>query len=288
MRLAVVVPVRNEERHLPAQVETLLAQEWDGEWEIVVVDNGSTDGTADVVRRYASRDPRVRYLLADDVADQSFAANAGVEATSADAVVFCDADDLTAPGWLSAMARGLAEHDVVTGVEELDRLNPPWLANSRGRAVETSLGTFSGIFPLVLGNNYGVRRDVWEMIGPLQVGFAKHGVLADQEFSLRCWLHGIDIALIQEAVVHYRYRPDAQSLWRQGFAYGSHRPLIARLLREAGGPPAPSLAGWKSWLLLLVRTPTVVTRAGRARWLWIAGNRAGQVVGSIRHRSLML
>ncbi len=285
MDLAVVIPARNEEKRLPAQLDALLAQHWDGEWEILVVDNGSTDGTAALVHEYSARHPRVRYLAATEVADQSYAANAGVAATNADAVVFCDGDDVVADGWLAAVGDGLRHHQVVTGPNELDRLNPPWLAESRGRSAADAAGTFSGIFPLVRGNNYGVRREVWGITGPLNTGYFP---VADQEFSLRCWLHGIDIVGLPAAVVHYRYREDSRTLWRQGFAYGSHRPLIAQLLKQAGKPLPPKFAGWRSWVLLVVRAPTVVSRRGRARWLWIAGNRIGQVVGSIRCRVVML
>jgi glycosyltransferase involved in cell wall biosynthesis len=285
MRLSVIIPARNEEHRLGQQLDALLAQEWGGEWEIVVVDNGSTDGTAAVVHDYAARWPLIRYLFADAVADQSFAANAGVEATTSDAVIFCDGDDIVADGWLSAMAAGLEIHDVVTGPNELDRLNPEWLANSRGRSIEGPVGTFAGIFPIVRGNNYGVRREVWAITGPLQESYFP---VADQEFSLRCWLHGVDIVGLPDAVVHYRYRDTARVLWRQGFAYGSHRPMIAKLLRDAGKPTPPKFAGWKSWIMLVAKLPTLTTRSGRAAWIWIAGNRLGQVVGSARYRTLML
>lgn len=283
-----MIPARNEEARLGAQLDALLRQEWDGEWEIIVVDNGSTDGTARLVEEYRQRSTRLRYLLAAEKADQSYAANSGVQATDAEAVIFCDADDIVGESWLAEMACGLAEHQVVTGPNLLDRLNAPWLASSRGRSAEGPIGTFAGVFPLVRGNNYGVRREVWEITGPLAEDFSKHGVLADQEFSLRCWLNGVEVVGLPGAVVYYRYREDARSLWRQGFAYGSHRPLIAKLLKEARKPGPPKFGGWKSWVLLAVTSPTVITRRGRARWLWIAGNRFGQVVGSLRHRTLML
>lgn len=283
-----MIPVRNEEMHLGQQLEALLAQEWDGEWEVIVVDNGSTDGTAAVVRTYMLRSHRVRYIHADEKADQSYAANTGVAASCAAAVAFCDADDVVDEGWLAAMAAGLTDHSVVTGPNLVDRLNPPWLAKTRGRSAEQPVGSFSGLFPLVRGNNYGVRREVWAAVGPLAEDFAEHGVLADQEFSLRCWLSGIEIVGLPDAVVHYRYRQDGRSLWRQGFAYGSHRPLIAKMLKEAGMPRPPMLSGWRSWLLLVGSLPGVVTRNRRATWLWIAGNRVGQLVGSVRYRTVML
>jgi glycosyltransferase involved in cell wall biosynthesis len=153
--LSVVIPVRNEERHLGEQLEALLAQEWDGEWEIIVVDNGSTDGTPGVVEVFAGRSPRIRYLSAVEKADQSYAANIGVQASDAAAIAFCDADDVVAEGWLAAMAAGLAQHDVVTGPNLLDRLNPPWLAGSRGWSALEPVGSFFRIFPWCAGTTTG-------------------------------------------------------------------------------------------------------------------------------------
>lgn len=288
MDLCVVVPAHNEERSLGDQLRALLAQRWGGDWEVVVVDNGSTDGTGALVERLAQDHPRLRLVRATERADQSYAANCGVAATTAAAVAFCDADDIVAEGWVAAMGDGLAEHDVVTGPNELDRLNPRWLAETRGRSIEQPVGSFAGIFPVVRGNNYGVRSEVWERIGPLSESFARRAVLADVEFSLRCWLDGIEIVGLPGAVVHYRYRSAPRALWRQGWSYGLHRPKIARLLRLAGKPRPPRFGGWRSWVVLLASVPGAVTAHGRARLAWMAGNRLGQLAGSIRYRTLML
>lgn len=285
MDLTVIIPARNEERRLPEQLDALLAQEWDGSWEIVVVDNGSTDGTAALVERYAARSDRVRLVKAIERADLSYARNVGLQAAAAAKVAFCDADDVVADGWVAAVASGLESHDVVTGPNELDRLNPPWLAASRGRSGELPIGNFAGIFPCIRGNNFGVRTDVWSTVGGMDERFRS---VEDIEFSYRCWLHGIAIVGLPNAIVHYRYRQQGRDLWRQGFAYGSHRPMIARLLRDAGKSRPPRFVGWKSWVLLVATIPTVLTRPGRSRWLWLAGNRFGQVVGSMRYRTIML
>lgn len=286
MDLAVIIPARNEEHRLGAQLDALVAQSWDtGEWEIIVVDNGSTDGTADLVRQYARRHSRIRLLSAPERADQSFAANAGVAATDASAVAFCDADDVVMEGWVEAMGVALRDHQVVTGPNELDRLNPPWLASSRGRSAVNSVGSFVGIFPVVRGNNYGVRKDVWTVTGPLNEGFFP---VADIEFSYRCWIHGIAIFGEERANVHYRYRTNWRDLWRQGWRYGTNRPMIARLLKDSGRPTPRLFGGWRSWVLLIVTLPRTLTRRGRAAWLWVAANRLGQLVGSVRHRVVML
>jgi glycosyltransferase involved in cell wall biosynthesis len=285
VELSVIVCAHNEQATLPQQLDALLAQKWAGEWEVVVVDNRSTDGTSALVSRYAATNPRVRLVRANKSSGQSYAMNVGVQAARADLLAFCDADDVVAPGWVAAMASGLRDHAIVTGPHELDLLNPTWLADSRGRTIEETVGSFAGIFPCVRGAGWGVRRSAWDRVGGMSEDYQ---AAQDIDFSLRAWLAGIDIAGLPDAVVHYRYRDTPRALWRQGFTYGRHRPRIARLLKEHGKPTPPALAGWKSWLLLLTRLPTLVTPSGRAIWMWIAGNRVGQVVGSVRERTLML
>jgi GT2 family glycosyltransferase len=183
------------------------------------------------------------------------------------------------------MSDGLARHEVVTGPNSVDELNPPWLAASRGRSIESPIGTYFGLFPCVRGNNFGVTKRSWSIIGGMTEGYPAG---EDTEFSMRCWFNDIEIVGLPESIVHYRYRSSARALFEQGFAYGAHRPRIARILRDAGKPTPARLSGWKSWLQLMAKTPTLTTRSGRATWMWIAGNRFGQVAGSISHRIVML
>lgn len=285
MGLSVVVPARNEERWLSAQLDALLSQDFEGEWEIIVADNGSTDATASIVAGYAAQSNRIRLLDAGGNTGKAQAMNFAVESTTANNIAFCDADDVVAGGWLSAIASGIEDHSVVTGPNELHLLNPPWLATSRGKSAEESIGSFASIFPCIRGNNFALRRSVWYKLNGMNSGYFP---CEDIEFSMRCWLNEIEVVGLPDAVVHYRYRAGARDLWKQGFAYGSNRPQIAKLLRDAGKPVPAKFSGWKSWLALFARLPTVCSKNGRASWVWIAGNRWGQVVGSFRHGIVML
>src|SRR5664279_5718728 len=129
--LSVVIPAHNVADTLAEQLDALLAQQWDGEWEVVVVDNRSTDGTAALVAEYAARDPRIRMVTAPARAGRSYARDVGLASATADAIAFCDGDDIVGPRWVAAMGDGLREHRVVTGPLDSSRLNPDWLAESR-------------------------------------------------------------------------------------------------------------------------------------------------------------
>ncbi len=284
--LSVIIPARNEAATIADQLQALRAQEWSGAWEIVVVDNGSTDATAAIVTEIGRIDPRVRLVDASERAGLNYARNTGIAAGRGRSFVLCDADDIVAPGWLAAMGDALARHPLVTGALELDALNPPWLADSRGRGDERGLPTFHQVFPTVHGNNMGMQRDAWEGIGR----FDEQVLIGadDIELSMRAWQAMIDVHYVPDAVVHYRYRPEMAALWRQGRNYGKSRPLVVRRLRKLGLPRPGPLAGWRSWAWLVTHLFALRTPEGRAAWLWVAGNRVGQVEGSLRTRTVFL
>lgn len=285
MELTVVIPAHNAAAFIGEQLGALAGQRWDGDWEVLVVDDRSSDGTrAEAERARRVLGQRLR-IVRSERAGASAARNVGISLSRTDHVAFVDADDVVAEGWLAAMGSALRGSGFVTGPLELDRLNPAWLATSRGRATERGAPTFYGIFPYAHGCNLGVHRRLWEEVGGLDEGMV---ATEDIDLSLRMWLAGCPAVFEPGAVVHYRYRTAAGALWRQGLRYGRCRPLVARRLVDAGCPRPSSLAGWKSWVHLVRQLPTAGSAEGRALLAWTAGNRIGHVLGSLEHRTLLL
>lgn len=280
-----MVPAKNVAATLSEQLDALLAQRWDGEWEIVVVDNASTDATAAIAREYADRDGRVRVVPAFDGRGVSYVRNVGIEQARADWIAICDGDDVVGPRWLAAIGDALAHHRCVTGPIEVRRLNPEWLLRTRGSFAPDAPRTFHGVFPSISGGNVGMHRGLWEEVGRFDETVIG---IEDIEFSLRLFQRGVAIHFAPDAIVHYRYRIEPRALWRQGRHYGACRPYVCRRLHEAGLPTPSRVAGWKSWLTLVLWLPRLVSREGRASWIWVAGNRFGQLEGCVRHRALYL
>lgn len=285
MDLSVVIPAHDVADTLAEQLDALLAQEWDGAWEIVVVDNRSTDGTAALAREYATRDGRVRVVDAPEHAGLCYSRETGVRAAASDHVAICDGDDVVEPGWVAAMGDALREHRVVTGPLDVDRLNPPWLVETRGRLDSDGVRTWFGAFPVIAGGNLGIRRDVFDEVGWFDQAYIG---AEDHEFSLRLARRAIPIHFAAGARIAYRYRSEASVLWRQGNTYGRSRPMLRRLVVEAGLPAPSRFAGWRSWLWLLRHLPGLGSTEGRARWAWVAGNRVGQLRGSVEARSVFV
>ncbi len=284
--LSVVIPCHDVEATLSDQLEALSEQQTALEWEVVVVDNRSTDDTRSIALAFTERFTNFKVVEASERAGISYARNVGVTASSGRFLLFCDGDDIVAPGWIEALAEGLDTNPIVTGRVELERLNPPWLAQSRGfGSSREGPPRFMGTFAYASGGNQGMHRDLYDRVGPFAEIVSGS---EDMEYSLRCLMEGVEVEEAAEAVVHYRYRARPGELFRQGRTYGGCRPLIARMMIDAGRQRPPRFSGWRSWAWLVVHLPSLARRPGRANWLWVAGNRFGQLEGSIRYRVLLV
>lgn len=136
--LTIVIPAYNEEKRLPSNLEKVLAfvQTQPYETEIIVVDDGSTDGTVTAVREFLPRHPRLR-LIENDHRGKAYTVRTGMLAATGRYVLFTDADLPTPLEELSKMFAAVKEgHDVVIGSREglgARRVGEPWYRHFMGR-----------------------------------------------------------------------------------------------------------------------------------------------------------
>src|SRR4051794_2263346 len=161
--VSVIVPAHDEESVIGARLDNLLALDYPPEQlEIVVVSDGSTDGTDVVVAGYAARDQRVR-LLALPRGGKLAALNHAVGESTRDVVAFSDANSKWAPNALRMLVRNLADEDVayvcgklvLEGADGTNREGIYWRYELWLRKSESALGSITG------GNGaiYAVRRE---------------------------------------------------------------------------------------------------------------------------------
>jgi glycosyltransferase involved in cell wall biosynthesis len=115
LTVALLLPARNEQANIAACIASMLTQ--DGADHIVVLDDGSSDDTADIAVRLLSADPRAQFITSDDSLPSGWlgkpwACQRLAQATTADVLVFIDADVVLAPTAVSAATRMLIEHDL--------------------------------------------------------------------------------------------------------------------------------------------------------------------------------
>lgn len=104
-RVSLIVPVYQVAEHVEAAIASVLAQRF-GDFEVIVVDDGSTDGSGDLARRAAGGDPRFVFLTQEN-AGLSAARNAGLDRARGELVGFLDSDDRLAPGYLERLVAAL-------------------------------------------------------------------------------------------------------------------------------------------------------------------------------------
>jgi GT2 family glycosyltransferase len=281
--LSIVMACFNGAPTIREQLDSLLAQETDANYEVVVADNGSRDASREIVAEYARRDPRIRLEDASGRPGLSYARNRGVRASGGRAVAFCDQDDRVGTGWISAMTAAIDAHSFVAGRLEHDLLNELWTIEVRGRPQSDQLLAFETgrWFPFAFGCTLGLERSLHERIGGFDESFPEGA--EDADYCWRLQLLGVPLVFVPAAVTHYRFRDTYRGLFRQARAYGrsevrlyvKHLPLGVPRLQH------PLLRGTRQWL----GTAKAFARAGTRRRLgvalWLFGLRVGRLRQSV-------
>lgn len=192
-QVSVIVPAHNVVRYLPGCIASVLAQTW-ADFELIVVDDGSTDGTAAVVR--AQSDPRVR-LVSQANRGLAGARNGGIRAARGELLAFLDADDLWHPEKLERHVRHLRQRPHV-GVSysasalmaddgsDLQLLQKPKLTGIRARDVFLRNPVGNGSAPVIR------RQALTDIAFAAPNGTAGEWWYFDESFrqseDIECWL----------------------------------------------------------------------------------------------------
>ena len=100
-KVSIIIPVYNVEAYLPACLDAILAQTF-GEWEAVCVNDGSTDTSEKILKKYAQKDPRIK-VISQQNQGVSAARNTALNAANGNYICFIDADDEVAPTFLEKL-----------------------------------------------------------------------------------------------------------------------------------------------------------------------------------------
>lgn len=204
MDISVVMSTYNRCDLLDKDLEALLNQKANGlEYEVIVVDNNSTDKTAEKLASYARPDSRVRYVF-EGRQGVAYGRNAGIGVARADLIAFCDDDVQVASDWLQCMYDALArypEADFVGGkVVAVWKERPPrWLMTKMGPLAlqdygEEPMRVSMDNARCLVSACLGVRRRALDKAGlfPLETQRVKDSVgsAEDYDWELQVWKYG--------------------------------------------------------------------------------------------------
>lgn len=222
IEISVVIPVLDGVDVLGEQIEALRHQTRLRGWEIVVADNGSADGTQDLVRKAAEDFPvSIRLIAASEVTGAAFARNQGARAARGRKLAFCDADDHVAPTWVDAASRGLETADAGGGV--LRELTVPFNPDSR---ILRSSVEHAQMGDVVSGTcNLAVRRDVFFALDGFDSAMPAYGG-EDSEFAVRMSRSGARVREIDGMVVYFRRTEAGRAALRKVFLGGVSETVL--------------------------------------------------------------
>lgn len=284
--ISAVMPTYNGAATIEAQLAALASQSYRGAWELVVADNGSTDGTLEILRRWIGRLPEVRVMEVEERRGVSHTCNVGAAAARGDFIAFCHQDDVVDPGWLEAMAEAAPGCDVVGGRLEYQMLNDATTLYWRHPHRYNELPVCMGFLRYAVGANLGMWADVFRELGGWNESYFMGG--EDVDLCWRAQLSSFQLCFAPDALIHYRYRTDLRSLVRQIYRYALAEPRLYRAYR-AQGVPRTGNTGLRTWGWALLHLPDLLlSRRRRGRWLRRVAFRWGRVRGSIRERVLYL
>lgn len=206
--VSIIIPSLNEGDNLRKTVQSI-QNTVTGDYEIIVVDNGSKDGSSDFLLE-SHGDPKIQ-LYKTERLGSARARNFGARRAVGDFLVFADAHVLCPSGWLSPLMNMFKDKDVAVVAPALSvwgnpaskgygfrwknyRMDVEWLALKRPEPYWV---------PMVGSGFMVIRRAVFDQLEGFDEGMINYGC-EDAEICLRTWLHGFKIAIVpQIAVSHY-------------------------------------------------------------------------------------
>ena len=209
--ISVVIPAYNAEDTIELCLDSLMRLNYPKDrMEILVIDNGSTDRTPDIIKNYP-----VRYLK-EHKKGPGAARNKGIENAKGDTIALLDSDCIVDENWLSEGEAGTNYFDISGGT--ILPYNPTnWievycdkrkLLQNLKRCLECNYMPTANMF---------VRKEVFQKIGKFDTAFQW---AEDVDFSWRAFLAGFKLGITNGAIVYLKYEVKLLDLYTQYFKYG--------------------------------------------------------------------
>ncbi|WP_181008491.1 glycosyltransferase family 2 protein [Sphingomonas montanisoli] len=238
--VSVVIPTYNRRDTLVRAIESLFAQDHPVS-EVIVVDDGSTDGTAELP---LLGDPRVHYLVNPTNLGAQGARNRGVAAATGDAIAFLDSDDYWEPTKLSKQLAAVAAHGspdnyaVTCGYSQFGEtggfsMKPAELIRLEDVVVHNLIGPTSILL---------VSRNIFDLIGPFDLAMP---ACQDYELFVRILQH-VPIFGVPEILVHQDTESNERITRRKDKVLAGHREVYARIRAT---PQVRAMPFWRRWMV---------------------------------------
>jgi glycosyltransferase involved in cell wall biosynthesis len=221
-QISAIICTHNRDKYLGAAIDSLLAQDFVGDFEVVVVDNGSSDRTREVVDQ-RSHDPRLKYVF-EPIIGLSVARNTGAKVASSEILAYLDDDAEANSHWLQVLYSAYQDNPKlviaggkVTLLWSQGTQPPAWLSTG----LAANLGAYDLGDNIVYidnpgqtprGLNYSIRRSFLEQIGGFDTHLGRVGtkLLSNEELQMTelALQAGMQVAYLPNALVAHNVAPE--------------------------------------------------------------------------------
>lgn len=237
LKVSVIVPVYNVENYLRKCIDSIIYQTYEY-MEIILIDDGSIDGSGDICDEYAVMDSRVKVIHKAN-GGLSDARNVGIDAATGMYIAFIDSDDFISVFFIELMLKALIENDA--DLSMVRREVAFWDGNQLDDEVPILKSTDESVKISVLNAHDALERMLYQDINTgAQFKFLKRNILGNIRFPLGCLYEDMAttykmiqaskrIAVVDASI--YAYRKRADSIIRQ--KYDSRKLAMLSIMKQA-------------------------------------------------------
>jgi glycosyltransferase involved in cell wall biosynthesis len=279
--VSVIVPVYNAERTLEDCMDSVLELDYPRESkELIFVDNSSTDGTAEILRR----SPGESRILFERKRGPAAARNKGIMNSMGDVIAFTDSDCVVDKDWLRKIVMPLQNEGVGIVGGRILATRPCNKVEEFGETIHDHGKAINEYKPpYVMTMNWASRRSVLNEVGLFDERFIRG---QDVDLSWRIFQKGYRLVYEPEAVVRHRNERTLSGLFREGYVHGfasvrglkQHRDLVKRF----GHRRFNRRSYHGLWLSMLDVLRGKNTDHSTCYLLFNLGKKIGKIVGSMR------
>lgn len=228
LQFSIIVPVYNRPQEIDELLQSLTTQEFEDDFEVVIIEDGSENSSEEIVKNYSSK-LNIQYFYKDN-SGAGASRNYGMHRASGNYFIVLDSDVIVPPQYLSEVKRALENNYT-------DAFGGPDAAHSKFTALQKAIN-YSMTSVLTTGGIRGKKKSVGKFqprsfnLGLSKIafekteGFSKMKVGEDIDLTFRLWKNGFKTQLIAKAFVYHKRRSTIQQFFKQTKAFGTARPVL--------------------------------------------------------------
>jgi glycosyltransferase involved in cell wall biosynthesis len=235
--LTVVIPCLNEENYIKDTINSFLGQDCKYDFEILIMDGGSTDNTVSIVNSF-SKNEKVR-LINNPNKTTPYALNLGIQNSKYNHILIAGAHAFYPSSLLKTLLNYLRDNDEFSCVGSMLKTSPADSTYKSQAISDSSSSPFAvgnSLFRIGVNSPLSVdtvafgcyKKEVFDEVGLFDTDLTRN---QDDEFNARLIKHGHKIALLPDPVIEYYARNSLKKLQKMFYQYGLFKPIVNKKLQ---------------------------------------------------------